>query len=97
MNLGGGRGGFGGGGKLTVTLPADLALNASVQDDGWPRDSAVTSTWRQVSGPGTVTSVNPNQAATRASVSQPGTYELELSARDSELDNSVQVTVTVKS
>ncbi len=69
----------------------------AVQDDGLPRDSTVTSTWRQVSGPGTVIFVNPNQAATRASFSQPGTYEPELSASDSELDNSVLVTVTVKS
>ncbi len=100
VNMGGGRRGFGrrgfGAAARTVALADELALNGNVQDDDLPRDATVVTTWRQVRGPGNVTFANANQASTRASFSAAGTYELELSASDSELDASARVKVTVE-
>ena len=81
--------------EVSVTLPEQVQLFGSVRDEGLPRESSLTATWRTVSGPGTVTFTNPNVARTRASFSAPGTYELELSASDSVFDVSAQLMVTV--
>ena len=92
-----GRGGRGSGATArTVALADELVLTGNVRDDDLPRDATVVTTWRQVSGPGIVTFANANQASTRASFSAAGTYELELSASDSELDASARVKVTVE-
>jgi K319L-like, PKD domain len=48
-----------------------------------------------VSGPGTVTFANPNVTVTTASFSAPGSYVLRLTASDSQLFNSSELTVTV--
>lgn len=98
LGLGGGGGDAGGRGAargLSVTLPEELRLFGSVEDEGLPRGGKVTVAWRKVSGPGTVTFVDPKAARTRASFSAPGTYQLELWASDSQLESRVQVTVTV--
>ena len=81
--------------EVSVTLPEPLQLFGSVRDEGLPRESNLTATWKKVSGPGTVTFSNLNVARTRASFSAPGTYELELSASDSVFDVSAQLMVTV--
>ena len=83
--------------EVSLGLLEETALFGSVRDEGLPRDGALTVTWRTVSGPGTVSFVNPTQARTRVSFGAPGTYELELSASDSELDDSVRLKVIVTS
>lgn len=78
----------------TVTLPNAATLNGSVSDDGIP-SSSVTTTWSRVSGPGTVTFGNTNVTVTTATFSAPGDYVLRLTANDSQLSASDDVTVTV--
>ena len=83
--------------EVSVGLREAMALFGSVRDEGLPRDGALTVTWSMVSGPGTVSFVNPTQARTHVSFGVPGTYELELSASDSELDESARLKVIVTS
>lgn len=78
-----------------VTLPNDAALSGTATDDGLPADSSLTVSWTMVSGPGTVTFTNPAAAATTATFSTDGTYVLRLTAIDSELTSTDEVTVTV--
>jgi hypothetical protein len=58
---------------LAMILPAAASLDGTVTDDGLPNPpGAVTSTWSQVSGPGTVTFSDPNAVDTTASFSGRG-------------------------
>jgi hypothetical protein len=80
----------------TITLPAGASLNGTVTDDGLPNPPAtVTVTWSLVSGPGTVTFANANAAATTATFSASGTYDLRLTASDTALSASDDLIVTV--
>ncbi len=83
------------GADATLTLPATLSLNGSAYDDGLPAASTLTTLWSVVSGPGTVTFANDLALATTASFSAPGTYLLRLTAGDSALAASDDLTVTV--
>ena len=76
----------------TVTLPNTLQLNGTVTDN-----VGITPviTWSQISGPGTVTFANPQQAVTTASFSEAGKYVLQMTGSDSGVSSSVQVTVLV--
>ena len=80
----------------TIALPDSATLNATATDDRWPEPPAfLTLTWTQVSGPGTVTFANASVEDTTASFSISGTYVLQLTADDSQLIVSDQLTVTV--
>ncbi|HEY2973146.1 MAG TPA: PKD domain-containing protein [Pyrinomonadaceae bacterium] len=79
----------------TITLPGSAALNGSVSDDGLPQGSSVNAGWSKVSGPGNVNFANAGNAVTTATFSQSGTYVLRLTASDSQLTNSSDVTITV--
>lgn len=79
----------------TITLPDTAQLNGTVTDDGLPSGGALVINWTGISGPGTVTFSNPNQVSTRASFGVAGTYVLRLSANDSELTSSKDVTIQV--
>jgi hypothetical protein len=80
----------------TITLPAGATLSGSATDDGLPNPpGAVSTTWTQASGPGTTTFANPNAASTTATFSTSGTYVLRLTASDSALSTSDDVSVTV--
>src|SRR5439155_2391697 len=79
----------------TIKLPNTATLNGTVTDDGLPTGSTLTITWSKVSGPGTVTFINPNAANTTASFSTAGTYTLKLTASDSDLTSSDDVTINV--
>ncbi|HLG15061.1 MAG TPA: PKD domain-containing protein, partial [Blastocatellia bacterium] len=81
---------------LTITLPASATLNGTVTDDGLPPGSTLTIAWSTVSGPGTVTFADASAAQTTATFSIAGTYVLRLTASDSALSASDDVTVTVQ-
>jgi RHS repeat-associated protein len=83
------------GSDQTITLPAIAHLTGSAADDGLPAGSSITTSWSQVSGPGTVTFVNSLLPITDALFSMAGTYVLQLTASDGALTGTAQVTVTV--
>jgi len=79
-----------------ITLPANAVLDGTVTDDGLPDPPAeVTVEWSTTSGPGTVTFGDANAVDTTASFSEGGTYVLKLTADDSALTGSDEVTITV--
>ena len=84
------------GADRAVTLPNTLSLAGTASDDGLPNPpAAVTTTWSRVSGPGTVTFGNVNALSTTASFSTAGTYVLRLTASDSVLSATDDMTVSV--
>ncbi len=84
------------GADQTVTLPAAAVLDGMVVDDEVPIPlEKIVTTWTKVTGPGAVTFADSAALHTTASFSQPGTYLLRLSASDTELSASADVTVTV--
>jgi RHS repeat-associated protein len=78
-----------------VVLPAAVQLPGTASDDGKPAGSTLTVLWTKVSGPGSVSFTNPNQAATAAAFGAEGTYVLRLTASDSALSASDEATVVV--
>lgn len=78
----------------TVRIPNAVTLTGSATDDGKPTGSSLTYAWTKVSGPGTVTVANAAAASTTASFSAAGVYVLRLTASDSLLSASDDVTVT---
>jgi hypothetical protein len=81
---------------LSAAVKEEMSLFGSVNDEGLPRGQNLKVAWKQLSGPGTVKFRDPGAARTHASFSAPGTYELELWASDSALENSTKVAVHVK-
>jgi hypothetical protein len=80
----------------TITLPSNASLTGTAGDDGLPNPpGALTLKWSKVSGPGTATFANANAASTTASFSQAGTYVLRLSANDSLVSRTDDITVAV--
>ncbi len=84
------------GANQSITLPSAAQLTGTVTDDGFPIPAQITSTWTKMSGPGTVTFLNPNSPATTASFSGAGTYLLRLTATDGALQSTDEVTITVQ-
>ena len=79
----------------TITLPATAALDGTVSDDGLPAGT-LTTTWTQVSGPGTATFGAAGSVDTSATFSTAGTYVLRLTADDGQLNASDTVQVVVQ-
>ncbi len=80
----------------TITLPATASLVGTATDDGLPNPPAtLTYNWAKVSGAGTVTFSAPTSLTTTASFSVAGTYVLSLTASDSQLSTTANVTITV--
>jgi hypothetical protein len=74
-----------------------LALAASITDDGLPASPGnVTTTWSQVSGPGTATFATLSAASTTATFSAAGIYRLRLSATDGALTTTRDVVAYVE-
>jgi hypothetical protein len=79
----------------TISLPTNsVTLAGTATDDGLPNNT-LTITWSKLSGPGTVTFGSPSSAITQATFSIAGTYVLQLTANDSQLQNSATTTITV--
>jgi hypothetical protein len=84
------------GSDQAVTLPNSANLSGTATDDGLPNPPGTLSpTWSKVSGPGTVTFGDPSALSTTASFSAAGIYVLRLTADDSALQGSDDLTVTV--
>ena len=82
----------------TAGIVGGAVLDGLVADDGLPDPpGALTTTWSQVSGPGTVGFGSAASVDTSASFSATGTYVLRLTADDGELAGSDELTVTVVS
>ncbi len=81
--------------SFATRLDQEVSLTGSVEDDGLPRESKLTISWKMLSGPGTVTFSEPSQPVTRARFSAVGVYELELSATDTDHTNALKIKVTV--
>ncbi len=84
------------GGDQSVPINVAAALDGTVSDDGLPAPpGVVTTSWTKVSGPGTVTFGDAAAVDTSATFSATGSYVLRLTADDSELSASDDVTITV--
>jgi RHS repeat-associated protein len=79
----------------TINLPDSATLTGVVADDGLPGGATVTALWTPVSGPGTVTFGDASQAATTATFTEAGIYVLRLSATDTELGASADISIEV--
>jgi hypothetical protein len=82
------------GNDVSIELGTPAWLDGSVSDDGLPEGTLVVQ-WSQVDGPGTATIDTPDAQDSQATFSQAGTYNLELTAGDGELEASDTVTVIV--
>jgi hypothetical protein len=84
------------GSALAIALSDPASLNGSATDDGFPNPpGALTYNWTTVSGPGAVTFADANAASTTATFSSAGIYTLRLTASDSVLSGSADLTATV--
>jgi hypothetical protein len=77
-----------------VTLPDTATMAGTASDDGLP-GGTLSTTWSQVSGPGTASFTAPSSLSTMVSFSEPGIYVLRLTANDGALQTSDDITVTV--
>jgi hypothetical protein len=80
---------------LMATLGEEFNLFGSAHDEGLPRGKGLTVGWKSLSGPGAVTFSNAAAARTKVTFAAPGSYELELTADDSELSARTRVNVVV--
>jgi RHS repeat-associated protein len=74
---------------------ATALLAGQVTDDGLPLSGSLTANWSKLSGPGTVTFGNANQAATTATFSTAGGYVLRLTVNDGALTATDDIQITV--
>ncbi|MCP5527463.1 MAG: lamin tail domain-containing protein [Verrucomicrobiales bacterium] len=81
---------------LAAEAGVPVTLNGVFQDDGLPAPPGVTTfAWSRVSGPGEVQFANPTLWITTATFTEPGVYELRLTADDGASQISDETTVTV--
>jgi RHS repeat-associated protein len=79
-----------------IVLPDTTTLSGTASDDGFPSGSTLEVSWSQISGPAAVILNDAFAARTPATFTAPGTYVLRLTASDSQLSASDEVTVVVK-
>ncbi len=83
---------------LATDVSSPVTLAGSVGDDGLPNPpGTVTTTWSQLSGPGTISFANPNAVSTTATFSGVGSYVARLTANDSQLQASDDVSIVATS
>src|SRR5947207_8925204 len=78
-----------------ITLPGIATLTGAAIDDGLPIPPVLTTTWSQVSGPGTVSFSNPSALISTATFSESGAYVLRLTVSDGALAAIDDMAVTV--
>ena len=78
-----------------VTLPSVVTLSGTATDDGRPGGVALEVSWSQTSGPARAIFHDAFAAATRVTFTAPGAYVLRLTASDSQLSASDELTVVV--
>jgi len=83
------------GADQNILITASALLKGAVTDDG-DSTGALTVTWSKLSGSGAVTFGNARALATTASFSAPGTYVLNLTANDGQLQKNDEMKVVVK-
>jgi hypothetical protein len=80
---------------IVATLNQETMLYAVAIDDGLPRDGALSATWANKSGPGTVKLSSPDALQTAVTFSAPGEYVLELTGSDGARSSRVVVPISV--
>jgi hypothetical protein len=86
------------GGDQSIELPLDTVnLAGTVTDDGLPASGTLTTQWSVLSGPGGVTFGDAAAVNTTVTFPAEGTYLLQLTADDGELNASDTLVVTVAS
>jgi hypothetical protein len=83
------------GANQTIALAGTASLAGTVVDDGLPLTGTVTTQWSMLTGPGTVNFTDPTAAATSATFTASGVYQLQLSANDGALSATDMTTITV--
>jgi hypothetical protein len=77
-------------------FPAVAALAASASDDGLPHAAApLAVAWQQLSGPGRVVFADPGKLASQVALPGVGSYLLQVTVSDGDLQRSDDVEVTV--
>lgn len=80
----------------SITLPGIASLVGSADDDGLPSSpGAITYAWSKVSGSGSVIFSDSSAASTTATFSVADTYVLRLTANDSILSGTDDITIVV--
>jgi len=79
----------------TITLPANEVQMEGAASESTSAPGPLTVHWTLVSGPGSVSFANPNRAVTTAVFSQAGTYDLRLTASDTQLEATSDTTILV--
>jgi CubicO group peptidase (beta-lactamase class C family) len=83
------------GNDQAIALPDDtIQLAGAAADDGQPLGT-LNLTWSMLSGPGAVSFLDPTLANTTVTFTVPGDYILELTASDTSLATTDQMSVTV--
>ena len=84
------------GSNQTSPLVGIVSLDGNLSDDGSPvPPGVVTTSWSQVSGPGTASFADPGAVDTTVTFDLPGIYVLRLNADDGSLVSFDELTVTV--
>ncbi len=78
-----------------VVLPNGISLNGNIHINGLLNPPGIKTTWRQVSGSGTVKFSDPLAIKTTASFDREGIYVLELTAIDDSVTSTDTVTISV--
>ncbi len=78
-----------------VILPSTLSLTGTASDDALPAGSSLSFQWTETSGPSPVVFSPPTSLATTVQFTTPGVYVLRLTATDSQLATSDELTVRV--
>ena len=79
------------------SIPFSINLNGTVTDDGLPNPPAsFSSTWAQVSGPGTVVFNSLSDLNTTASFSAVGAYTLRLTVTDGALEATDEIRILIE-
>jgi hypothetical protein len=85
------------GSAQTISFPTNsVILSGKVSDDGLPVGGKLTVSWLKLNGPGEVAFSSRDTVKTNVTFSTPGVYILRLTADDSQLQSSDDVTITVR-